>query len=166
LNRFASDARQPHGLQPTNLTDLCQELRLVHANRLASQRVHLSCEVDADLTFDLPQPLVRQILNAWIDEALAQMPDGGQLDITFVVSAAGLEIEVADSRETDLHETQSYWYRNVQINEGSVVEWVGRTEVRVETALCPQGGVARTVMFAHHQSVNSPAQQDGWRKVA
>jgi hypothetical protein len=154
-----------HRLQSTRLTDLCQELRRAFAERLACQGVRLSCDVDANLTCDLPQPLVRQILCDWIDEALTKMPHGGQLDMTFVVSRRGLEIEVADSRETDVHETQSYWHRNVQISDGSG-ELIAGAEVRVETALCPQGGVARTVMVTHHPSTGAASPQEGWRKVA
>jgi hypothetical protein len=152
-------------MERTRLTELCQQLQRTYAERLSRQHVRLSCDVDPRLVCELPQPLVRRMLDSWIDEALEKMPGGGELDLTFVVSQQGLEIEVADSRETDLHETQSYWYRCAQVRNGSIIQTVAGTEVRVEAALCPQGGLARTLTLVHRPAADIAPTQ-AWRKVA
>ena len=166
MNGFALDDHEPQRLEPTRLAELCQQLQRSFAERLARQHVRLSCDVDPQLVCELPQPLVRQMLNNWIDEALSKMPSGGELDLTFVKCGQGLEIEVADSRGTDLHETQSYWYRAAQVRNGAIVQTVAGTEVRVETTLCPQGGIARTLLLAGRPNAGTDAPTQLWRKVA
>ncbi len=131
----------------TNLATFCQELQCAFAAELTRSRVQLHCEVDTDLICEFPRTLVRQILSEWIEEALSEMPDGGELDISVVAGASGLEIEVADSRETDLHETREYWHRHLQIPTGKSNDLLTANELRLETSLCPQGGVARTVVI-------------------
>jgi hypothetical protein len=166
VNGFTFEQHEPQRLERTKLTELCQGLERSHSERLTRQQVRLRCDVDPNLVCDLPQPLIRQILEAWIDEALTMMPSGGELDLTFVPSRHGLEIEVADSRETDLHESQSYWHRNVQIRNGSMPERVAGAELRVEAAVCPQGGLARTVTVTRHAAAAGGTPTGTWRKVA
>ena len=152
--------------QPTKLAEFCQAICLAHAKRLQELRVRLNCDVASDLEYDLPRLEVRRILDAWIEEALSVLPVGGELDITVVLGSAGLEIEVADSRDTDLHESRDYWHRHVKIADEVVVDSASGSPLPCESASCPQGGVARTVTVPPRESVVSEARPAWWRKVA
>jgi signal transduction histidine kinase len=166
LSIISPGIRNQADWQRTNLAAFCQELRQAHAERLQRQHVTVHCQVARELTCEFPRHQVRRILDAWIAEALDEMPEGGELDISVVCGAAGLEIEVADSRDTDIHETRDYWHRQLQIAPGTSADARHFADLRLETSLCPQGGLARTVIVPPPATAPSAASAPWWRKAA
>jgi len=71
----------------------------VAAPLLMSHPAPVCLEVDIDMDVRLPvdSPSLCQVLDSLVRQALAQMPDGGELTITACESATGVEIELADT---------------------------------------------------------------------
>jgi hypothetical protein len=114
----------------------------------------------------MPIGIVRRVLDSWIDESLSVMPDGGELDMTVVLGPGGLEIEVADSRDASLHESRDVWRRQELVTDGAVIDAHLGAALRVEVMMCPQGGVARTLIIPHPQAFAARARRGAWKKVA
>jgi hypothetical protein len=108
------------------------------------------------------------VISTLIDEALRAMPNGGTLDIAVVRTSDALEIEVADSGELDGCDEE-------RIGRGTLVYSVlmssrhpKSNEIHIETAVCPQGGLARTVVIPLQPTVQTTAHTatNAWRRAA
>jgi hypothetical protein len=164
---FPSPVTGGQGLgQPTNVADFCRELVETYAHRLQAQRIQLDCDVDDSLLFDVPVGIVRRVLESWIDESLNAMSEGGQLDLTVVAGCRGLEIEVADSRDVSVHEARDVWRRQGLVADGAVIDAHLAEALRVESMLCPQGGVARTLVIPDRHAAAGRKHGGFWKKVA
>jgi hypothetical protein len=135
-----------------NVLALCQPLFRRHASRWHQQRIACNWDVPAELTFILPRNKLLRIIEQLVAATIGRMPQGGDLDVTAVVSRRGLEVEVADSGESapDL----------LPGSLGSVVKPTsipGETDLAVEQQPCPQGGWAWTVIVPWTSHARMPA---------
>jgi hypothetical protein len=103
----------------------------------------MKLDVERQLYWALPTRRVGELLDRFVDDALAAMPAGGQLEIVALRTAYGLEIEVADSSDSD---ERAVWQSEDAV-VGRRCGHVGGVEpaLRIETMRCPQGGWARIV---------------------
>lgn len=132
----------------TNLYELIQVVCLTLSRRLRRQHVSCSIDVEPELRFPLDAARVTEILEQMVIDSLRAMPEGGELDMTAVVSPRGLEIEVADS---GVGFEPVFGLRLVSQTSGADQDhdYVpgGLREIRIETLRCPQGGTARTLFI-------------------
>jgi hypothetical protein len=163
VNRNARVASSQDGARRTNLAVFLRGLLDARADQLRAQRVTHAIEVSGTATFELPLGIVRRVLETWIDESLSVMSDGGELHLTAVVTGQAIEIEVADSRDVGGHGVRDVWRREDLLQEGAVIDAHLAMPLRVEAQLCPQGGLARTLVIPDPRHARA-TRQAGWRK--
>lgn len=138
----------PFGWQEaTDLLHFCQQICQGFAARLQAQDVEVQYDIEPGLSCELERSQIRHVLATLVEDALDAMPNGGTLDISAVRTRHAVEIEVADSGEWSGCDEETVGrpgaaFLGVPINGQHVP---GRT--RVETVVCPQGGLARTVVI-------------------
>ena len=97
--------------------------------------VVLDLDVDPSMPVPAEPSMVSLILESLVRSSLAEMPDGGAIDIAAVRTDRGVELEVADTGPPAAERQ-----RNVPL----VVAQVGGT---LDWRDCPTGGTAATVRF-------------------
>ncbi len=132
--------------QETNVLEFFQHIFRTYAARFRRQNVGLNLDVDPLLWSEIPRRRVRDILESFIEDAFRAMPDGGVLDVTVVDGRHGLEIEVADSGELGGCDEEQVRRFAVWMPPQVTRRLPTTAGLRVETAVCPQGGLARTVI--------------------
>ncbi len=105
---------------------------------------HSALRVEYDLATDLPliedAEAFCRLLRNLVQEAILQMPRGGDLTITACRSKQGWDLEVADTGSPA--ETRTQTLRWVANSVGAVLVWRN----------CPQGGCAVTAEFRSTQN--------------
>jgi len=104
-------------------------------------------EMDIDTAIEVPADANRtaDLIRSLAQQALSEMPEGGDLTITACQTARGLELELADTGcDVSLRATR---LPMAAAAVGADVDWQN----------CPQGGAAVTVTFP---------RQDGQRRMA
>ena len=149
-------AEKSERLESTRLRTFCDRICQGHVRQLESRQIAWSLDVDAELHACVPQKCVTQILNWCIADALDAMEQGGHLDLTVVPVEGGIEIEIADSRET--------------FPSRASVRLLQHEGMRIDAIRCPQGGWARTVFIPDSAAAQEPnsgsTPQYGWRRAA
>ena len=121
------------GAPPT----LAALIERVAASLLLSHSAAIALEMDIDPDDAVPADptLTTLLVESLIRAAIAEMPGGGDLNITAVTTDQGVELEIADTGESCRHRVCSRPLVAAQI--GARVRWDD----------CPQGGSAVTVFF-------------------
>lgn len=130
-----------HWIDPSQCQSLAVLVESVTAPLLIEHEAAICLELDIDTSFGVPADSERMVdlLQALVNQALAEMPEGGDLTITACETAQGLELELADTGcdiENRLPSTPI-----AAAAMGLELVWQN----------CPQGGVAVTLTF-HRQS--------------
>lgn len=102
--------------------------------------VCLELDIDGELPIPCNKSRTADLIAALTQQALAAMPDGGDLMITACESANGIELEIADSGD-DVDRRE----RHLPISAAAV-------QADLEWRNCPQGGVAVTILFPPTQT--------------
>jgi signal transduction histidine kinase len=130
-----------HWIDPSQCQSLAVLVESVTAPLLIKHEAAICLELDIDTSFGVPADSERMVdlLQALVNQALAEMPEGGDLTITACETAQGLELELADTGCEIENRLQSTPIAAAAM--GLELVWQN----------CPQGGVAVTLTF-HRQS--------------
>jgi len=95
-------------------------------------------ELDVDVSMPVPADPARtaDLIRTLARQALAEMPDGGDLTITACQTANGVELELADTG------------RDVNRRSNNLPLAAAAIGAKVRWQNCPQGGGCATVVFA------------------
>ena len=102
--------------------------------------VCLELDIEPDLPIPSDQRRTADLIAALTQQALAAMPDGGDLMITGCETRDGIELEIADSGDDVKHRE-----RHLPIAAAAI-------QADLQWKNCPQGGVAVTIVFPPGQS--------------
>ncbi|WP_235908659.1 ATPase [Roseiconus nitratireducens] len=97
--------------------------------------VCLEMDIDVEMPIPCDNQRAADLIIALCTQALTAMPDGGDLLITAVETARGIELEIADSG-TDVSTRE----RHLPIAAAAI-------QADLTWQNCPQGGVAVTILF-------------------
>ncbi|MFT5524495.1 MAG: signal transduction histidine kinase [Pirellulaceae bacterium] len=155
--------REPN-LRPFNvrklLSDVCDSLE----PQFQAQRISVEIDATENVFFTADTDMLRRALLNLVLNSIDVMPDGGELLVTAVIGARGLEIEVADSgpgiEQTSQLKIFDPFYTTKSNGTGlglSIVQRVAEVHAGFVTATnCPQGGTAVTI-FIPHRSMEAAA---------
>ena len=129
-----------HWIDPSQCQSLAVLVESVTAPLLIEHEAGICLELDIDTSFGVPADSERMVdlLQALVNQALAEMPEGGDLTITACETAQGLELELADTGCDIENRLQSTPIAAAAM--GLELVWQN----------CPQGGVAVTLTFHRH----------------
>lgn len=135
-------------IDPNTCQSLAVLVESITAPLLIQHAGPVCLELDIDTSLDVPADPARTVLliRTLVDQALSEMPQGGDLTITACNTAGGVELEFADTGG-DV-ENRVKRLPLVAAALGAQLEWRN----------CPQGGGAVTVKF--------PPRQGGLRRMA
>jgi signal transduction histidine kinase len=144
--------------------DLVEEVCDSLAPQLEAQRIDLDLDVPPNTVLTADREMVRRALLNLVLNSIDVMPDGGDLVITSIDGASGLELEVADSgpglTEEERRRVFEPFYTTKQNGTGlglAVVYHVAESHGGTVTAMnCPEGGAAFTIKFPR-QSMRAAA---------
>ncbi len=157
LLHFASE-REPKKMQ-IGLTEFIGDLLTNLTPQFDAQAIDAHCDIPIDLELWADPDMIRSAVMNLILNAVDAMPDGGELVITGVAVAGGVELEVADSGRGVDDPSARRVFEPFFTTKGSgtglglaVVERVADAHGgRVTCANCPEGGAAFTLRFPVHQ---------------
>ena len=88
-----------HWIDPSQCQSLAILVESVTAPLLIEHEARICLELDIDTSFEVPGDSDRTVdlIQTLVNQALAEMPDGGDLTITACETAQGLELELADT---------------------------------------------------------------------
>jgi signal transduction histidine kinase len=155
LLHFSSD-REPQRLTfglARLLDDVCESL----APQLAAQGIRVSIDCPQQLGLQADRDMLRRAVLNLVLNAIDAMPDGGSLDIAVWPSAAGVEIEVADSGPGIADELIERLFEPFFTTKSSgtglglaIVERIAAAHAgAIAVANCPDGGAAFTLRIPH-----------------
>ena len=144
-------------IDPSTCPSLAVLVESVTAPLLVQHTGPICLEVEIDGAIDVPADPAATVLliRTLVGQALSQMPDGGELNITACVTPLGIELELADTG-CDV-EARGARLPLAAAAIGANVVWQN----------CPQGGGAVTVTFPHASNESRGHREDrGDRKAA
>jgi hypothetical protein len=124
--------------------DLKHELELLFCPWREATRGRVHWDLDIPEGFNAPEACLT-VVSSLVRQSLGSMPEGGELLITAVATAAGLELEVAD--------TGPSW----EFRPRSVPMALASVRGRIHWHACPQGGMAATIIIPTENSRNRVA---------
>ena len=136
-------SRRKHS-EATNVAKFCRNTLRFCREELSRRQVHFELDVDAELVVTLPHDIVEPALRWVLVDACDHTPKGETLDISVLQTSDSVEIEIADARQTvgqSLRETHDTFMRSPFVMRALSVG------ISVETHVCPQGGLARTLVI-------------------
>jgi len=124
-------------IDPKTCRSLAVLVESVTAPLLIEHSTPICLELDIDTSLDVPADPARtvELVRTLTRQALAEMPEGGDLNITACETPRGLELEMADTGTDIQHRAKRLPLAAAAI--GAHVVWQN----------CPQGGAAVTVTF-------------------
>jgi signal transduction histidine kinase len=124
-------------IDPNTCRSLAVLVESVTAPLLIEHSAPICLEIDIDTSLDVPADPVRtvELLRTLVGQALAEMPDGGDLSIAACETSRGVELELADTG-CDIQDRATR-LPLAAAAIGAQVIWQN----------CPQGGGAVTVTF-------------------
>jgi hypothetical protein len=159
---FRPAASQNDSSRDLNVRAFCEEVCRESAADCMRQGVRWTLDIDPALVFSLPPRRTRRILEDLLKRALRRMPSGGHVDWTAVVTARGLEIEVADTGEA-LEDGATTLVRRAWDADAPQGGWSPR--FHSEYHWCPQGGLAQTLVVPWVLA-GSRCETYGYRRAA
>lgn len=129
-------------MEPEACRTLAVLIETVTAPMLIEHQSPVCLELDVDMELAVPcdKRSVAAIVETLCRQALAAMPDGGDLMITACDTPSGIDLEIADSG-TDLESRE----RHLPFAAAAI-------DARMTWQSCPQGGVAVTIQFPGQQA--------------
>ena len=129
-------------MEPEACRNLAVLIESVTAPMLIEHQSPVCLELDVDMSLPIPCDKARaaELIEALCGQALAAMPDGGDLIVTACDTQNGLELEIADSG-CDLDSRE----RHLPFAAAAV-------DADLKWQSCPQGGVAVTIHFPEQQA--------------
>jgi hypothetical protein len=126
-----------HWIDPSQCQSLAILVESVTAPLLIEHEARICLELDIDTSFEVPGDSDRTVdlIQTLVNQALAEMPDGGDLTITACETAQGLELELADTGG----DIEGRLRRTPIAAAALGVELIWQN--------CPQGGAAVTMTF-------------------
>ena len=130
------------------------------SRQLSAQAITLTVDIPESLHYALDAPLFERAIRCLCEQSIHGMPCGGELIVTAVSQAEGIELEIADSRN-DYIESPRYFdgQSNQTFTETLIpVHYfvaIHGGSVRVQN--CPEGGVAFTIHLPFSQALRSAA---------
>ena len=124
-------------IDPNSCRSLAVLVESVAAPLLIQHTAPVCLELDIDTSLDVPADPAGTVLlvRTLVGQALAEMPEGGDLNITACATPQGVELELADTG-SDI-EDRATRLPLAAAAIGAQVKWQN----------CPQGGGAVTVTF-------------------
>ena len=126
-----------HWIDPKSCQSLVVLVETVTAPLLVQHAAPVCMEVDIDSDLGIPADATQtaELIRTLVTQALAEMPEGGDLNITACETERGIELEFADNGCDVKERAQSLPLVAAAI--GAKLNWQN----------CPQGGGAVTVTF-------------------
>ena len=124
-------------MEPKDCRNLAVLVESVTAPLLIQHDAPVCLEMDVDVSLPIPCDNQRtaDLITTLCLQALAAMPDGGDLTITACDSAGGIELEIADCGG------------DVSTRERHIPFAAAAIDAQLKWENCPQGGVAVTIQF-------------------
>lgn len=126
-----------HWIDPNSCPTLAVLVESVAGPLLMRHAAPIALEMDIDGALSVPADAVRtaDLIRTLVNQAIDEMPDGGDLTVTACQTARGIELEVADTGGDIQQRAQRLPMAAAAI--GAKLSWQN----------CPQGGAAVTVVF-------------------
>lgn len=131
-----------HWIDPNDCHSLAVLVETVVGPMLIQHEVPICLELDIDTSMGVPEEVSKTVdlLQALVNQALEEMPSGGDLNVTAFDSPTGIELEIADTG-CDIEQREKR-LPLVAASIGASLAWQN----------CPQGGGAVTIKFpSRHQ---------------
>ena len=127
-----------HWIDPNSCPSLAVLVESVAGPLLMQHSAPVALEMDIPGDLDVPADPVRtaDLVRTLVNQALDEMPDGGDLTVAACESPKGIELEIADTGGDIQQRAQRLPMAAAAI--GAQLAWQN----------CPQGGAAVTVTFA------------------
>lgn len=136
-----------------SVRDLIEEIRAIHAQRLAAQRIEVEINVPLGESIHADRAMFRECILNLVQNSLEAMPCGGCLVITSYKGPSAFELEVADSgtglageirkRAFEPHFTTKHGAAGMGLSIVRRVADAHGGQVLVHN--CPEGGAAFTI---------------------
>ncbi len=126
-----------HWIDPNACPTLAVLVESVAGPLLMRHAAPVALEMDVDPKLGVPADAVRtaDLIRTLVNQAIDEMPDGGDLTVTACETPTGIELEMADTGGDIEHRAQRLPMAAAAI--GAKLTWQN----------CPQGGAAVTVVF-------------------
>ena len=124
-------------IDPNSCPTLAVLVESVAGPLLMRHAARIALEMDINTKLPVPADSVRtaDLIRTLVNQAIDEMPDGGDLTVTACQTATGIELEVADTGADIEQRAQRLPMAAAAI--GAKLSWQN----------CPQGGAAVTVVF-------------------
>jgi len=163
LLNFAADPTP--SMQSTRLDQLIGDVVESLQEQLSAQHIKTEIDVPNDATVFVDQEMTRSVLLNLVFNAMDAMPDGGEIVVTAVNSAGGVELEVADSGPGLSDDVRDHlfepFYTTKRDGTGlglAVVEQIVRAHgAQISVMNCPEGGAAFTLHFPRQAAMEAAA---------
>ncbi len=129
-----------HWIEPNSCPTLAVLVESVAGPLLMRHVAPIALEMDIDAELAVPADAVQtaELVRTLVNQAIDEMPEGGDLVVTACETAAGVELELADTGGDIQQRAQRLPMAAAAI--GARLVWHN----------CPQGGAAVTVTFRRH----------------
>jgi hypothetical protein len=126
-----------HWIDPQTCPTLAVLIESVAGPLLMRHHAPIALEMDIDIQLRIPADAVRtaELIRTLVNQAIDEMPDGGDLTVTAWESSQGIELEMADTGGDIESRGQRLPMAAAAI--GAKLAWNN----------CPQGGAAVTITF-------------------
>ena len=147
---------------------LTDEILTDYARQLASSNIRVDKDLP-NLSANVYPRFIHAAVSQLIENAIDQMPTGGELNVTLIEGDRCWELEVADSlpdpqtmkRETNQHTPYLNLPKIVGVQARSKLELAHRAAIvhggHVQTWDCPQGGTANVLIIPRRQEAHKSA---------
>ncbi len=155
--------RQSVNRQDVNLRTIVDRVLDDLSESIARQRIVVTLDVPDEMPLHADETMVQSAVSHLARNAIATMPDGGELVLTGYAGEKEIELEIADSGPglppegltEKLLETS---FDDPSIHRLSVAEHIAQLHGGRVTALnCPEGGAAFTLHFPVQESAKAAA---------
>ena len=163
LSDYAADA--PPQIEVVPLKPLVDEVVAAMKDRLKRQQVTVEVSVPSTISVSVDRRMLGVAFRNLTVSALSSMPSGGQLVVTAVASATGIEIEVADSGPGLSASEISHAFTPLQARQAgasglelAIAEHIATAHGGQAIARnCPEGGVALTLHLPWRRATEAVA---------
>ena len=150
----------PRTTRSVYLKEAVSECIAEFTKRFTCNAIDVVVDIPANLTFTTNESLFHSAIECLCEEAITNMPSGGELVFTSVVQDRALELEIADSRQGYLQSPRIYSNSELQDETDAlqpVCQFVAIHGGLVKAQNCPEGGVAFTIHLPLAKALRSAA---------